>query len=53
MLATSTAVFVDPDGGACVVDWKTGKPPHGPKRPWQAAVQLADSSTGLERIAGS
>ncbi|CKS26285.1 ATP-dependent DNA helicase [Mycobacterium tuberculosis] len=35
------AVFVDPDGGATVVDWKTGKPPHGPAAMRQAAVQLA------------
>ena len=25
------AVFADPDGGATVVDWKTGEPPHGPE----------------------
>ncbi|BAX91432.1 ATP-dependent DNA helicase [Mycobacterium shigaense] len=35
------AVFADPDGGATVVDWKTGEPPHGPEALGQAAVQLA------------
>ena len=25
------AVFADPDGGATVVDWKTGEPPRGPE----------------------
>ena len=35
------AVFADPDGGATVVDWKTGEPPHGPEALRQAAVQLA------------
>jgi DNA helicase II / ATP-dependent DNA helicase PcrA len=35
------AVFADPDGGATVVDWKTGEPPHGPDAMRQAAVQLA------------
>ncbi|HSS25758.1 MAG TPA: ATP-dependent DNA helicase [Mycobacterium sp.] len=35
------AVFADPDGGITVVDWKTGKPPHGPEAMRQAAVQLA------------
>jgi len=35
------AVFADPDGGATVVDWKTGEPPHGAGAMRQAAVQLA------------
>ncbi|ULL12640.1 ATP-dependent DNA helicase [Mycobacterium liflandii] len=35
------AVFEDPDGGATVVDWKTGEPPRGPEAMRQAAVQLA------------
>ncbi|WP_369807561.1 ATP-dependent helicase [Mycobacterium sp. 4858] len=35
------AVFADPDGGATVVDWKTGEPPHGSEAMRQAAVQLA------------
>lgn len=40
------AVFADPDGGATVVDWKTGEPPHGPEAARQAAVQL-----GVYRLA--
>ncbi len=35
------AVFADTDGGATVVDWKTGEPPRGPEALRQAAVQLA------------
>jgi DNA helicase-2/ATP-dependent DNA helicase PcrA len=35
------AVFADADGGATVVDWKTGEPPDGPEAMRQAAVQLA------------
>lgn len=35
------AVFAEPDGGATVVDWKTGEPPHGPEATRHAAVQLA------------
>ncbi len=35
------AVFADTDGGATVVDWKTGEPPRGPEAMRQAAVQLA------------
>jgi len=35
------AVFANPDGGATVVDWKTGEPPRGPEAMRQAAVQLA------------
>lgn len=35
------AVFADPDGGATVIDWKTGEPPRGPEAMRQAAVQLA------------
>ncbi len=34
------AVFVEPDGGATVVDWKTGERPRGPEALRQAAVQL-------------
>jgi DNA helicase-2/ATP-dependent DNA helicase PcrA len=40
------AVFADPDGGATVVDWKTGEPPRGPDAIRQAAVQL-----GVYRLA--
>lgn len=35
------AVFADSDGGATVVDWKTGEPPRGAEAMRQAAVQLA------------
>jgi len=35
------AVFADPDGGVTIVDWKTGRPPHGPEAVRNAAVQLA------------
>jgi DNA helicase-2/ATP-dependent DNA helicase PcrA len=35
------AVFADPDGGATVVDWKTGQPPSSPGALREAAVQLA------------
>jgi DNA helicase-2/ATP-dependent DNA helicase PcrA len=40
------AVFADADGGATVVDWKTGEPPHGPEATRQAAIQL-----GVYRLA--
>ncbi|MEO7125446.1 MAG: UvrD-helicase domain-containing protein [Nakamurella sp.] len=33
------AVFSEPDGGVCVVDWKTGVPP-GPDRARSVAIQL-------------
>ncbi len=35
------AVFADADGGATVVDWKTGARPHRSEEMRQAAVQLA------------
>ncbi len=35
------AVFADDDGGATVVDWKTGDPPATPEAKQHAAVQLA------------
>ncbi|OBF33812.1 ATP-dependent DNA helicase [Mycobacterium sp. ACS1612] len=35
------AVFADDDGGATVVDWKTGDPPGTPEAMQQAAIQLA------------
>jgi DNA helicase-2/ATP-dependent DNA helicase PcrA len=35
------AVFADEDGGATVVDWKTGDPPDTPEAKRLAAVQLA------------
>ncbi len=40
------AVFAEPDGGATVVDWKTGEPPRGPEATRQAAIQL-----GVYRLA--
>ena len=44
------AVFADPDGGATVVDWKTGEPPRGPEAMRQAAVQLAVYRLGVGRV---
>jgi DNA helicase-2/ATP-dependent DNA helicase PcrA len=35
------AIFADDDGGATVVDWKTGNPPDTPEAKRHAAVQLA------------
>lgn len=35
------AVFADSDGGATVVDWKTGEPPRGSEAVRRVAVQLA------------
>ncbi|MGE2713220.1 ATP-dependent helicase [Mycolicibacterium litorale] len=35
------AVFADDDGGATVVDWKTGSPPDTPAAAQHAAIQLA------------
>jgi len=40
------AVFAEPDGGATVVDWKTGEPPHGSEAAHRAAIQL-----GVYRLA--
>jgi len=40
------AVFAEPDGGATVVDWKTGEPPHGSGAARHAAIQL-----GVYRLA--
>ena len=40
------AVFAEPDGGATVVDWKTGEPPHGTEAARHAAIQL-----GVYRLA--
>ncbi|KAA8958925.1 ATP-dependent helicase [Mycobacterium sp.] len=40
------AVFADPDGGATVVDWKTGEPPRSAESARQAAIQL-----GVYRLA--
>lgn len=46
------AVFADADGGATVVDWKTGEPPHGPEALRQAAVQLAVYRMAWAALAG-
>jgi len=46
------AVFADPDGGATVVDWKTGEPPRGPEAMRQAAVQLAVYRLAWAALAG-
>ncbi|MGZ4514589.1 MAG: ATP-dependent helicase [Mycobacterium sp.] len=46
------AVFADPGGGATVVDWKTGEPPHGPEAMRQAAVQLAVYRLAWAALAG-
>ncbi|WP_415822939.1 PD-(D/E)XK nuclease family protein, partial [Mycobacterium senriense] len=46
------AVFVDPDGGTTVVDWKTGEPPHGAEAMRQAAVQLAVYRAAWAALAG-
>jgi DNA helicase-2/ATP-dependent DNA helicase PcrA len=35
------AVFTDDDGGATVVDWKTGEPPSTPEAKHHTAIQLA------------
>lgn len=35
------AVFADGDGGATVVDWKTGEPPDTPEARQHSAIQLA------------
>ncbi|MGA9492516.1 MAG: 3'-5' exonuclease, partial [Mycobacterium sp.] len=40
------AVFAEPDGGATVVDWKTGERPRGAEAERQAAIQL-----GVYRLA--
>ncbi|WP_193043873.1 ATP-dependent helicase [Mycolicibacterium baixiangningiae] len=40
------AVFADDDGGATVVDWKTGSPPDTPEAAQHAAIQL-----GVYRLA--
>jgi DNA helicase-2/ATP-dependent DNA helicase PcrA len=46
------AVFADPDGGATVVDWKTGEPPHGPEAARQAAIQLGVYRLAWASLAG-
>lgn len=46
------AVFADPDGGATVVDWKTGDPPRGAEALRHAAVQLAVYRLAWAALAG-
>jgi DNA helicase-2/ATP-dependent DNA helicase PcrA len=43
------AVFAEPDGGACVVDWKTGAPP-GPDRARAVAIQLTAYRLAWSRL---
>jgi DNA helicase-2/ATP-dependent DNA helicase PcrA len=45
------AVFADPDGGATVVDWKTGTPPSGAQAD-AVAVQLAAYRLAWSRLSG-
>jgi DNA helicase II / ATP-dependent DNA helicase PcrA len=47
------AVFADPDGGATIVDWKTGEPPRGPEAMRQAAIQLAVYRMAWAALTGS
>jgi DNA helicase-2/ATP-dependent DNA helicase PcrA len=46
------AVFADPDGGATVVDWKTGQPPSTDDELRHAAVQLAVYRLAWASLAG-
>ncbi|MBO0866629.1 MAG: PD-(D/E)XK nuclease family protein, partial [Mycobacterium sp.] len=46
------AVFAEPDGGATVVDWKTGEPPHGPEAARQSAIQLGVYRLAWAALAG-
>jgi DNA helicase-2/ATP-dependent DNA helicase PcrA len=46
------AVFADADGGATVVDWKTGEPPSSADELRQAAVQLAVYRLAWAALAG-
>ncbi len=46
------AVFAEPDGGATVVDWKTGSPPAGSDALRQAAVQLGVYRLAWAALAG-
>ena len=41
LLGRIDAVFTDGDGGAVVLDWKTGEPPSTPEAQRHAAIQLA------------
>ncbi|MCT7660991.1 ATP-dependent helicase [Mycobacterium deserti] len=46
------AVFADEDGGATVVDWKTGDPPRTPEDKRHAAIQLAVYRLAWARLQG-
>ncbi len=46
------AVFADEDGGATVVDWKTGETPDTPEASEQAAVQLGVYRLAWAALAG-
>ncbi|KUI36441.1 ATP-dependent DNA helicase [Mycobacterium sp. GA-2829] len=46
------AVFGDDDGGATVVDWKTGSPPATPEAAQQAAIQLAVYRLAWAQLSG-
>lgn len=46
------AVFADSDGGATVVDWKTGEPPDGAAASRAAAVQLGVYRLAWAALAG-
>jgi DNA helicase-2/ATP-dependent DNA helicase PcrA len=46
------AVFADDDGGATVVDWKTGEPPRTTEDGRHAAVQLATYRLAWSRLSG-
>ena len=47
------AVFAEPDGGATVVDWKTGERPHGAEAERQAAIQLGVYRLAWAALSGS
>ncbi len=46
------AVFADPDGGATVVDWKTGEPPATDDALGRSAIQLAVYRLAWATLAG-
>jgi DNA helicase-2/ATP-dependent DNA helicase PcrA len=46
------AVFADEDGGATVVDWKTGEPPGASEAEQHAAIQLAVYRLAWAALAG-
>ncbi len=46
------AVFADDDGGATVVDWKTGAPPNAPAAAQHTAIQLAVYRLAWAQLSG-